>query len=853
MSTAARFFSACVDLSRRFAWAVIALALAAAGFGGVFAARTLTIDANVANVIDDRLDWRQRELAFEKFFPFKVDQIAIVIDAATPERAESAAATLAAALAPQTSHFTAVFRPDAGPWFEQYGALLLPTAEVQSLADGLIQAQPFLAGLAQDPSLRGMLDTIVTAAEAAAENPQALTLLEGPLIGMSEALERSLAGPPTPFSWTRLFAGDASEIAPTRRFILVKPVLDFSTLEPGAKATEAIRRAAADLQLQPEQGVTVRLTGAVPLADEELRTVATGMEWATASSLLLVALLLWLGLRSFRTILAVLITMIVGLVLTGAFAAAAIGSLNLISVVFAVMFIGIAVDFGIQFAVRFQAERARGLTEALREAGARVGPSLGLAALITAVGFLTLTPTDFQGVAELGLISAAGMAIALILNVTLLPALLSLLKPSALRHEAGFPGLAPVDAALARNRPLVLGVAFLLFVGGLIAASGVRFDFNPLNLRDAETESVKTLLDLMRDPLTNPQTMDVLAVSPAEAAQMQFQLRRLPEVAFSLSVNDLVPADQEEKLAIIDEMASVIGPSLIGEPALPPSDDEVIAAMSASAETLLALKESPPAQRFGAALRRAAAAGPRFAPVADTVLLGGLRDQLSMVRRLLEARPVNVEDMPADLRAFWMTPDGQARIEIYPREDVTDNETLARFIEAVRRVAPEATGPSVSIYESGRAVVKAFQHSAAYAAIALTILLILILRRRRDVWIVWTPLILALFMTLGAAVMLDIPLNFANIIALPLLPAIGIPFAIYFVMNVRAGAQGVLQTPTARATLFSALTTAAAFGSLVLSEHPGTASMGALLLVALVALLSACALLLPALLLRKER
>lgn len=852
-SSASRFFAACVDLSRRFAWGVVILGLAAAIGGGIFAARTLSIDANVANVINDQLDWRQRELAFEKQFPFKVDQIAVVIDAATPELAEQAAARLSAALASRVDLFTAVFRPDAGPWFEQYGALLLPTPQVQSLADGLIQAQPFLAGLAQDPSLRGLLSTIRTAADAAEENPQALALLKTPLSGMSEALEKSRSGPAIPFSWVRLFAGDMREMAPTRRFILVKPVLDFSTLEPGAKASEEIRREAAELQLQPDQGVSVRLTGAVPLADEELRTVATGMEWATASSLLFVALLLWLGLRSFRTILAVLTTMIVGLVLTASFAAAAIGSLNLISVVFAVMFIGIAVDFGIQFAVRFQAMRERGLAEALRETGARVGPSLGLAALVTAIGFLTLTPTDFRGVAELGLISAAGMSIALALNVTLLPALLAILKPNALRHEAGFPSLAALDGKLAHQRTSVLAFAFFLFLGGLIAASAVRFDFNPLNLRDPGTESVKTLLDLMRDPLSNPQTMDVLVASPAAAAQLQVVLRRLPEVAFSLSVNDLVPAEQDEKLAIIDEMASVIGPSLIGETLPPPSPEESIAAMEKTAESLLALTASPAAQSFGAALQQAAASGPRFAATAETVLVSGLRDQLALVRKLLEARAVGIEDMPADLRAFWMTPQGGARIEIYPREDVTDNENLARFIEAVRRVAPEATGPSVSIYESGRAVVKAFQHSAAYAAIALTILLILVLKRRRDVWIVWTPLLLALFLTLGAAVLFGIPLNFANIIALPLLPAIGIPFAIYFVMNVRSGANGVLQTPTARATLFSALTTAAAFGSLILSEHPGTASMGALLLVALAALLFACALLLPALLLRGER
>ena len=209
---------------------------------------------------------------------------------------------------------------------------------------------------------------------------------------------------------------------------------------------------------------------------------------------------------------------------------------------------------------------------------------------------------------------------------------------------------------------------------------------------------------------------------------------------------------------------------------------------------------------------------------------------------------MTLQSLPPDLVRDWTTPDGRSRVEVYPAGNQNDNETLARFVAAVRRVAPGATGAPVSIQESGRTVVGAFAEAGALALAAISLLLLFVLRSLRDTLLTLAPLFLAGLLTLAISVLIGLPLNFANIIALPLLFGIGVAFNIYFVMAWRRGATDFLQSSLTRAILFSALTTTAAFGSLCFSNHPGTASMGLLLALSLGCTLISALLFLPALL-----
>jgi predicted RND superfamily exporter protein len=254
------------------------------------------------------------------------------------------------------------------------------------------------------------------------------------------------------------------------------------------------------------------------------------------------------------------------------------------------------------------------------------------------------------------------------------------------------------------------------------------------------------------------------------------------------------------------------------------------------------------AKRLAAAATALAHADPAMRERAHAALVPGLQQMLAQLSSALSAAPVTRESLPQDLVRDWIAPDGRARSEVYPAGDSTDNNVLRRFVEAVRTIAPDATGGPVTIYESGRAIVTAFIQAGAWAALAITIILIMVLRRASDVLLTLAPLLLSGVLTLALCVLIGLPLNYANIIALPLLFGIGVSFNIYFVMAWRGGARSLLTSSLSRAVIFSALTTASAFGSLWLSSHPGTASMGELLALSLLCTLAAALVFLPALL-----
>jgi hopanoid biosynthesis associated RND transporter like protein HpnN len=850
----ARLIERIVEASTRAAAAVVLVCVLGAVLCGVYAARHLSIDTDTGNLISPELPWRKREAEFDRAFPQNVDLLAIVVDATTPGQAEDAAADLAKWANERPELFKTVRRPDGGEFFTRNGLLFLSVKEVQDAVDQLIAAQPLLGALAADPSLRGLFSAISLATEGVKHGDIQLSALDPPLTLLAGAVEAALAGRPYHLSWESLFTGRAPLPQELRHFILVQPALDYAALRPGGKASEAIRAAARDLGLTPDRGIRIRLTGPVALSDEEFATVAQGAGGATLASFLLVTLILFLALRSWRLILAILGTLLAGLAMTAAFAAAAVGALNLISVAFAVLFIGLAVDFSIQFSVRYRDERylVGQLGEAIGRAAAGVGSALALAACATAVGFFAFVPTNYSGVSELGLIAGTSMVIALLLNLTMLPASLKLLRPRGEPAAVGFAWAAGIDAFLTRHRRGVIGLALLGALGGLALLPFWRFDFDPLNLKDPKTESVSTLFDLMSDPSTTPYTIDILAPSIADADELAQRLDKLPEVEQVVTVSSYIPEEQADKLAILGDAALLLGPTL--SPARTEPAPDAAATVAAIATCARDLREVAGNHADSPAIRLATALeafvnhqdDDRLAKLHESIV-SGLNQRLDALRLSLAPEAVTMATLPQDQRRAWVAPDGRARLEVFPKGDARDTAILRRFVAAVRAIAPDATGTPVTIQESGATVLGAFINAGWIAVTAITILLLIVLRRMADVALVLAPLALAGLLTAATSVLLDLPLNYANIITLPLLLGIGVAFDIYFVMRWRAGLDGPLQSSTARAVLFSALTTTTAFGSLALSAHPGTAEMGRLLTIALFYTLVCTLFVLPAL------
>ena len=842
-----------VEFCRRRAVAVALFYAVLAVVAAYYAATRLSIDTDLNKLISSDVPWRQQERAFNEAFPQNTDLLAIVIDGATPDETSDATAALADRLAQRPDLFTSIRIPGSGDFFARNGLLFLPTPEVQDFADQLIAAQPLLGTLAVDPSLAGVFGTLDLLAQGALHGDVPAASLDGPFNAVADATESALKGRYAPLSWQTLLSGRSADPRELRHFILVRPVLDYDALEPGARATRVIRAQANALGLTPERGIRVRITGDVALSDDQLASLSEGAGFSAALSITLLCVWLLLALRSIRLVGVIIGTLITGLVASAGFAALAVGALNPISVAFAVLFVGIAIDFGIQFSVRYRDERFRAgdLAEALRRTASGIGGPLSVAAAATSVGFLSFVPTDYTGVSDLGLIAGVGMLVAFALNLTLLPALLVLSRARGEPRPIGFRWAAPIDRFLLNRRKTVALTALIVALGSAATLPWLRFDFNPLDLQSRKSESVSTLYDLMKDPNATPYTIEILEPSIADAASVAKKLDALPEVGQTVTIDSFVPQDQDAKLAIIQDARTLLAPSLF--PASirpPPSDEKVLATIGDFAKDTkaLAAKGSKSADRLTQALDAVLARGPAVLPQLVANLSANAARRLDELRASLSAKKVTLETIPPDVKQDWVAKDGRARIEVFPKGDASSNAQLERFVDAVRGVAPTATGTPVTIQESADTVTRAFMTAGLIALAAIAILLAAVLRRLSDVALVLAPLILAGLMTLATGVVIGLPLNYANIIALPLLLGIGVSFDIYFVMRWRAGTGDLLQSSTARAILFSALTTGTAFGSLALSNHPGTAEMGKLLTLSLAYTLVCTFIVLPALL-----
>jgi hypothetical protein len=641
-----------------------------------------------------------------------------------------------------------------------------------------------------------------------------------------------------------------------RAFIELKPILDYQELEPGKDATDAIRQAAAELDFPGKYQARVRLTGPVPIANEEYATVQDGALVNGIGTVIVVLLILWMALHSGKIILAVFINLFIGLSVTTAVGLMMAGSFNLLSVAFAVLFVGLGVDFGIQFSVRYRSERFKNddIPQALEEAARRSAVPLSLAAMATAAGFLCFLPTDYKGISELGEIAGAGMLIAFFSSITVLPALLRLFHPPGENEPVGYAFLAPVDHFLETYRvPIIVGTLAIV-VAGLPLLYFMKFDFNPMNLRNPRAESIATYLDLRKDPNTGANAIDVMTKSEADAKQIETRLEKLPEVLRVMSLDTFVPDDQPAKLKLIAQGAKVLEPALSPDSIdAPPTDAENVDSLKSSVDSLRKTAGDGKGagavanRRLADALERLAKSDEATRNKAQAIFVTPLKVVLDQLKNALQAQPVSLKTLPPDLVSAWKTKDGLMRVEALPRGDPNDNDNLRRFANAVLAAEPTAIGGPVSILKSGDTVVKAFIHAGIYSLVVISLLLWITLRRISDVLVTLVPLLVAGAVTLEICVLIGLPLNFANIVALPLLLGIGVAFKIYYVTAWRSGRTNLLQSSLTRAIFFSAMTTATAFGSLWLSSHPGTSSMGKLLALSLVTTLAAVLLFQPAL------
>ncbi len=842
----------------RFPWTLILLTIALSAASLHYTIQNLGVNTNTAEMLSPDLPFQKNRLRIEAEFPQDAGVIILVVDALTPEETSRAASTLADKLRSHPKLFSSVYIPTENDFFKQQALLFLEVEELENLSDKLTDAQPFIGYLSQNYHLEGLLEIMT---QALNNSDQTLPMDLDPLLtAINDTIKHQLNNQPHRLSWQNLLAADKLNTDSNRTLVIARPAMDYSNIIAAEHSLTEARKIMSQI-MRDVPGVRIRITGEIALEHQELKSVAEGSILSGIVSLILVVTSLWIGLRSVKLLLATIIVLLLGLILTAGFATLSIGHLNLISIAFAVLYIGLGVDYAIHICLHYRECRAKGMEnqEAISDSIHTVGFSIFLCTVTTSLGFLAYIPTDYAGVSELGIISAGGMFIGLIISVTVLPALLTVLsiknvKPIRSTFKLGSLATFPFYHS---TRVKIYSVIFALLSATLLTQ--LTFDSNPINLRDPNSESVSTIKELLASQTDSPFSLSVLANSIEEAKKLADELEQLPSVHSAIFLDDMVANDQDKKLNIIEQLDLVLGNQFnnfdsklintkpkqaLGNFSQTISDTLAKSTINAS-RTLLEQLQS----NINLLLNKPEAVNDEPYHLLEQNILSLLPFTMNRLRTSLTAMPYQLADLPDYISSHWLSPNGLYKILISPEKDQNKIENLKQFVAEVQQAAPTSAGLPVADQASGKAVVKAFVQAFSGAIGAIFILLLILLKNLKSTLLVIGPLLLAGLLTAATNVLLDNPFNFANIIALPLLMGMGVDSGIHIMHRLRSGHscnKEILQSSTARGVFFSSLTTMCSFSSLAFTPHLGTASMGLLLAIGIFFTLICTLVVLPA-------
>ena len=840
-----RLFHWCEQKIVHFPWLVVLAAVFLCMGSSYYVYEHLTVNTNTAEMLSPDLPFQQNQKKIDIAFPEDAYTTLFVVDANSPEEATQSAMKLLDLLRGKPNSFASVYIPTDNDFFRQQALLYLETPDLETVAKQLTDAQPFIGHLAQNYSLDGLFDIIQ---QALNEKENALPMDLNPLLlAVDNTINAQLNNKSQSLSWQTLLANNKLSDDTKRVLIVAKPVVHFDEMLP-VEAAQATAHEVANQIMSENPSVRVRITGESALEHEELESVSNGATFAGIASLALVFAVQWIGFHSLRLLVITYIVLIMGLILTAGFAAITVGHLNVISIAFASLYIGLGVDYAVHICLYYRERKSRGYSnaEAIHHSMKGVGSSLFLCALTTALGFLAFIPTDYAGVSELGIISGGGIFIGLIISLTVLPALLCILpvnNPKPIKSAFAPQFIVTFPFHFSKS---IRVVSILLAIGAIGALTNLTFDANPINLRDPQSESVSTIKDLLKSKNDSPFSVTGLANNLDDANALAAKMKALSAVHETITLSSFVAENQNEKLAIIDDVNLMLGNQLENFNVSLPENHEQRAAMvkfndqlkraiadktlNAPIETLEKL------QSHVEIFLHAHSDEPAIYTQLEKNILGLLPYTLERLRTSLTATAFDLNAIPDELRSHWVSKNGLYKVLITPAKNQNIETNMKQFVEQIKTVDNPVSGLPIANEAGGSAVVKAFLQAFGGAFIAITLLLLVIYRSFKHTALVIAPLMLAALLTGATNVLLDNPFNFANVIALPLLLGMGIDSSILIMHRLHFNKnedENLLHSSTTRGIIFSSITTLCSFSSLSFTHHQGMASMGLLLSIGL--------------------
>jgi len=791
--------------------------------------QNLSINTSTDSLIDDQLTFKINQKKLKKHFKVLNNNILIRIKGNNSKKIENIFFEIEKKL-DQREEFDFYYSPNYDKFFKSNFFSLLSEKQKIDFVDQLYQFQPFISELNNNKKLEGFNNFIDLVLKG--QNTNEIKSLDIVFKNFILALNTR-----TQVDWKKILRNDLDEI-----FILLSVndnYLDLNGFSLTYNFLKSLR------EKYNSQNVNIQFTGGLIIDHEEIKSVSSGAALSGLLSIILVSIILYASLKKIKLIFCLIVSILIGLFITTGITSVIIGSLNLISVAFAVLFIGLSVDFGIQVFLRILENQKENIgLENFKSELSSVSRTITIASIPSIVGFLSFVPTKYTGLSELGIISAIGLFVGLLVNILFLPAIYSLIKnsDSVIIERKKNKLWQRFSNLILSNKNYLLFTLLIISIYNFTFIKSISFDSDAMKLKDQELQSVLLAKELIEKNPTSDYIISIVEKKEIDSSKLKDLLNN-SNIQEIRSLDTLFTEYKSENL---DYLKFLITTGVSKEFYSSPEEFDRFQNLLIKIKNLKIDNISNISEELINKLSQIDANKKEIKNIEELFFIK-FNDLNNIILTTGDKKYKNYDEIPDYYKNRFESLDGFYRYEVIPSKDVNRKENLEEFVDSVQRFYPDATGMPVVQLEAGKIVKKSFIYAFIFSFIITFFYLLMIFKNLYKVLLCIFSLLTALILLIFLMIVFKIDLNFANMISLPLLFSLGISYPIYFVtrLSEKGNVTRVFASNTPLAIFTSSLTTICSFGTLFFSSHQGTSSMGLLLFISLLTTLISSLIFLP--------
>ena len=786
-----------------------------------FFLNNIQINTSTESLISEKSEFKKKQNELRRLYPFLSNNNIIVLKGQNIEKLEFTAREIILKFQEKTNIFNFFFCPQLDNFFKKNAFKLLNEKNKEDVINKIYKFQPFLTEINNNPKLHGFNNLF----EQAIKNKADISFFLETLKKMNHSITYA-----EKINWKNEFDNNSEFFI---IFGFAQDYLDKNDFSDFYVFLNEIKETNSEIH--------INFTGSQILDHEELSSVTKGALKASIFSIILVGSLLWIAFRNISFIASLIITIFVGLSITLGITTLTVGSLNIISVAFAVLFIGISVDFGIQLSLRLREIKTYS-TKNIISSTKDISRSIIIVGMTSIIGFLSFIPTEYKGLSELGLVSTIGVLVGLVTNIFFLPSLLLSFNAFKKQNKTFLFNRNLIDFLdiLLKKKTITISSFILLIIASSFLYKNIHFDSDPLKLKDQESQSVKLALKLLdKDPSSD---YKISVFSKEFSKEKIDEINNISEVESVFSIEDLY------KNEILDEdllhLKFLLNQKKNHQFFSDIYEFNRLKILLKSLENYNYDLSSKISKFFLQNLDKLEE--DQLNPT-EELWFSDFSKLVDNINNFINLNPINENEIPDFFKKRYISENDLKRIEIYPNEITIQKNNLKEFVNNVLKIFPNATGMPVIQEEAGKVVIKSFITALIITLSILSIFCFIIFNSFRYLILSLLPIIMSVPFIMLFMSIFSIDLNFANMIALPLIFSLGMSYTIFILKRYRSNNSYIklMESSTPNAVMFSGLTTISSFSTLAISNHSGTSSMGILLFLSLLITLFNCLVVLP--------